>query len=101
MRKKAVARQYMQYRAEDLKSLTEQRAELVQQMKDLTSAVETEQRAFSAEEDQKFDDLDKQVKSLDSTIEKLERARDLKLNVTSTGKHEELTQEELDRKSVV
>ena len=36
MRKKAVVRQYMQYRAEDLKSLTEQRADLVQQMKDLT-----------------------------------------------------------------
>ena len=32
MRKKAIVRQYMQYRAEDLKSLTEQRAELVQQL---------------------------------------------------------------------
>jgi flagellar biosynthesis/type III secretory pathway chaperone len=85
MRKKTVARQYMQYRAEDLKSLTEQRADLVQQMKDLTSTAETEQRAFSQEEDQQFDDLDKQVKALDSTIEKLERARDLKLNVISLG----------------
>ena len=85
MRKKTVVRQYMQYRAEDLKSLTEQRADLVQQMKDLTSTAETEQRAFSEEEDQRFDDLDKQVKALDSTIEKLERARDLKLNITGTA----------------
>jgi HK97 family phage major capsid protein len=99
MRKKAIVRQYMQYRAEDLKSLTEQRAELVQQMKDLTSSAETEKRAFSPEEDQKFDDLDKQVKALDSTIEKLERARDLKLNVTSTAKNEELKQEELEERA--
>ena len=99
MRKKTVVRQYMQYRAEDLKSLTEQRADLVQQMKDLTSTAEMEQRAFSEEEDQKFDDLDKQVKALDSTIEKLERARDLKLNVTSTEKHEDLKQEELEERA--
>lgn len=99
MRKKTVVRQYMQYRAEDLKSLTEQRARLVQQMKDLTATVEMEQRAFSPEEDQKFDDLDKQVKALDGTIEKLERARDLKLNVISTEKHEELKQEELEERA--
>lgn len=99
MRKKAIVRQYMQYRAEDLKSLTEQRAELVQQMKDLTSTAETEKRAFSEEEDQQFEDLDKKVKALDSTIEKLERARDLKLNVTSTAKHEDLKQEELEERA--
>ena len=99
MRKKAIVRQYMQYRAEDLKTLTEQRAELVQQMKDLTVTAETEKRAFSPEEDQKFDDLDKQVKALDSTIEKLERARNLKLNVTSTAKHEDLKQEELEERA--
>lgn len=99
MRKKAIIRRYMQFRAEDLKSLTEQRAELVQQMKDLTATAETEKRAFSQEEDQKFDDLDRQVKTLDSTIEKLERARNLKLNVTSTTKHEELKQEELEERA--
>ena len=47
MRKKAVVRQYVQYRAEDLKSLTEQRADLVQQMKDLTSTAETEKGRFT------------------------------------------------------
>lgn len=101
MRKKAIVRQYMQYRAEGLKSLTEQRVELVQQMKDLTATAETEKRAFSSEEDQKFDNLDKQVKALDSTIEKLERARDLKLNVTGTEKNEELKQEELEERAFV
>ena len=99
MRKKAFVKQYMQYRAEDLKSLTEQRADLVQQMKELTSTAETEKRAFSPEEDTQFDDLDKQVKALDSTIEKMERARDMKLNITSTKKHEELEKEELEERA--
>lgn len=99
MRKKAIVRQYMQYRAEDLKSLTEQRAELVQQMKDMTASAETEKRAFSPEEDRKFEELDKKVKAMDSTIEKLERARDLKLNAISTEKHEELKQEELEERA--
>lgn len=99
MKKKAIVRQYIQCRAEDLKGLTEQRAELVQQMKDLTGRAETEKRAFSPEEDTQFDDLDKQVKALDSTVEKLERARDLKLNTTSTAKHEELKQADLEERA--
>ncbi len=94
MRKKAIVKQYMQYRAEDLKSLTEQRADLVQQMKDMTAKVETEKRAFTTEEDEEFDKLEKQVEALDSTIEKLERARDLKLNVTSKEKRKELEKTE-------
>ena len=40
MRKKVIARQYMQYRAEDLKSLTGQRNDLGQQRKDLSAKVE-------------------------------------------------------------
>ena len=94
MRKKIAARPYMQYRAEDLKSLTEQRADLVQEMKDMTNTAETEKRAFTPEEDQKFDELDKKIKAIDSTIEKMERARDLKLNVTSNEKHGELEAKE-------
>lgn len=99
MRKKVILRRSMQYRAEDLKNLTEQRADLVQQMKDLTGTVETEQRAFSAEEDTKFDELDGKIKTLDSTIVKMERARDLKLNATSTNKHEELKTEKLEERA--
>lgn len=95
MRKKRVmTRKSIQYRAEELKSLVEQRADLVQQMKDMTKTAEEEKRAFSEEEDTKFDELDKKVKALDSTIEKMERARGLKLNVTSTEKKEELENKE-------
>lgn len=99
MRKKVIVKQKMQYRAENLKSLMEQRGGLVQQMKDMTSAAETEKRAFSPEEDQTFDDLDRQVKALDSTIEKLERARNLKLNAADTEKNEEPKQEELEERA--
>lgn len=79
MRKKEQARKGLQLRAEDLKSLSEQRADLVQQMKELTGKAEVEKRAFTEEEDKQFDELDKQVKALGSTIGKLERARAMKL----------------------
>ena len=39
------------------------------------------------------------MKALDSTIEKLERARDLKLNTVTTEKHEELKKEELEERA--
>ena len=92
-------RDYVQRRAEDLKSLTEQRAELVQEMKDLAGAAETEQRALTQEEDDKFGELDGKVKALDSTIAKLERARELKLNVLSDTKKEQLKKEEIEERA--
>ena len=92
-------RDYVQRRAEDLKSLTAQRAELVQEMKDLAGAAETEQRALTQEEDDKFGELDGKVKALDSTIAKLERARDLKLNVLSDTKKEQLKKEEIEERA--
>lgn len=74
-RKKARTRAMMQTRAENLKSMVEQRAELMQQMKQLTEKAETEQRAFSEEEDQQFDELEQKIKDIDKTMEKLDRAR--------------------------
>lgn len=89
----------IQLRAEDLKSLSEQRAELVQEMKNMTASAETEQRAFSDEEDEKFEEMAKKVERLDSTIEKMERARDLELNVLSDEKKEEVKKEELEERA--
>ena len=68
MRRKAKAKKWMQRRADDLKSLIEQRADLVQEMNDLTNTAETEKRAFTPEEDTKFDELEGKVKTLDATI---------------------------------
>lgn len=92
--KKVNVRASIQYRAEDLKTLIEQRTDLVQEMKDLTEKAETEKRAFTEEEDARFDEIDKELKAIDSTIAKMERARDLKLNVTSTQKKTEDEQKE-------
>lgn len=99
MRRKVKIKDYVLRRAEDLKSLTEQRAELVQEMKGLAAKAETEQRAMTKEEDAQFDSLEGQVKAIDLTISKLERARNLQLNTLSDEKYEELKQEELEERA--
>lgn len=98
MRRKTLTKLNMQYRAEDLKNLSEQRAELVEQMKELTDAAELEKRALSEEEDKTFENLEKQVNAIDTTIKKMERARDLRLNVVSSEK-KELKKEELEERA--
>lgn len=94
MRRKAKVKKWMQRRADDLKSLIEQRADLVQEMNDLTNTAETEKRAFTPEEDAKFDELEGKVKTLDTTIEKMERARSLKMKGAKKDKKEDLTEKE-------
>ena len=97
--KKVSPRSGFQKRAEDLKTLTEQRAELVQKMKDMTATAEAEQRAFSDAEDDEFEKISKQVECLDYTIDKGERAKELSLNVTSNEKKAELKKEELEERA--
>lgn len=93
MRRKTLLKKYMQFRAEDLKSLQEQRADMVQRMKVIADTAETEKRAFSEDEEKEFDELEGKIKSLDASIDRMERARTLNLNAISNKKHEELTQE--------
>lgn len=76
----------------DLKSLVEQRNDLVQKMKDLTATVETEQRAFTDEEAATFQEHEDKVKALDATIAAQERARALEM--TENSKKEEKKVEE-------
>lgn len=97
--RKVCPRKELQKRADDLKTLEEQRADLVQEMKSMTSKAKEEQRAFSDEEDQKFEELSNKVKKLDSTIEKIERARDIELNVVSDEKKKELKTEEMEERA--
>lgn len=89
----------MQFRAEDLKTLQEQRNEAVQSMKDLTAAAEAEERAFTDEETAQFDELEKRVQTLDASIQRMERARDLSLNMISPKRREELTTEEAEERA--
>ena len=66
----------MQYRAEELKKLTEQRAELIDKMKAIAAKAETEQRAMDAEEAKTFDELEEQIKALDGTIQRIKKAKE-------------------------
>lgn len=87
--RRAEAKRMLQVRAEELKTLTEQRAELVQQMKTMAEDAKREERAFTDEEDDKFEEMSKKVEAIDSTIKKLERAKDLSLNAETKGDGEE------------
>lgn len=98
MKRKAKIRKKMQMRAEDLKALQEQRSDYIQQMKDLSNTAETEKRAFSEEEESQFDDLEKKVQAIDKTIERVERARALKLKNTSNKEPDNLTEKEQKEK---
>lgn len=60
-----------------LKELMEKRAELMEQIDELTKNIETEKRAFTDEENTKFDELTKEVESIDATVAQLERAEKL------------------------
>lgn len=77
MRKQVAVRYGLLLRAENLKKLEEQRAEKLEELKTLTSTVETEQRAFTEEEENKFNTLEKEIKAIDATIVAQERARKL------------------------
>lgn len=85
----------------DIKTLTEQRNDLIQQMKDMTAAIETEQRAFTEEEDNKFQELDNQIKALDTTIAAQERARSLEMTENTKKEEEKVeeTREALERRA--
>lgn len=74
MRKTSI-RFELQKRAEDLKSLMEQRAELVEELKGLADTAELEKRAMTKEENEKFDEIEQKIKNIDATIDRVERAR--------------------------
>lgn len=60
-----------------MKELMEKRAELMEQIEQLSHSVETEKRAFTEEENEKFDELTKEVESIDATMAQLERSQKL------------------------
>lgn len=59
----------------ELKKLMEQRADLQTEMETLLNSAMTEERAMTEEENTKFDTLERQIKAIDGTIEREERAR--------------------------
>lgn len=79
----------------NLKKLYEERNAKITAMKAILSKMETEERAeMSTEEAAEFDKTEKEVRALEETIARAERARDLKLNVVTDDKKEELRAKE-------
>lgn len=78
----------------NLKELMEKRNDLVDQIEQLTKNVETEQRAFTPEEDAKVKELTKAVEDIDKTIETYERATKLsKIDVKNDNDVEDNVEE--------
>ena len=78
----------------NLKELKEKRNDLVDQIEQLTKNVETEQRAFTPEEDAKVEELTKAVEDIDKTIETCERATKLsKIDVKNDNDVEDNVEE--------
>lgn len=97
---RAVVRKEVQYRAEDLKVLTEQRAEMLQEMEEMTTKAETEQRAMTEEENTRFDELEEKIRAIDETVKRTKTAKEMKLTKTKTGNgSEESTTEELEERA--
>ena len=79
MRKQVAVRYGLLLRAENLKKLEEQRADKLEELKTLAKTAETEERAFTEEEENKFNTLEKEIEAIDKTIAAQERARSLEL----------------------
>ena len=63
-----------EFRADVIKTLTEKRAGLVADMQTILDTSKAEIRAFTEEEDTKFQDIEKQIKDIDSTLAAEKRA---------------------------
>ena len=78
-RKYVKAMKGLQLRAEDLKSLQEQRAEKLEEMKNLVNTAEEEKRAFEEGEKERFEDLKKEIAGIDATIAAIEEVRSMNM----------------------
>lgn len=76
-----------------LKALYEKRADLQAQLEGLVNSADAEQRALTADEIAKFDAAEKEIKDIDATIEREERARGLEKKEVKAGEHTETTEE--------
>ena len=71
-----------------LKALMEKRDELKQNMDALVDAADAEQRALSGEEAAAFDAAEQEIRAIDETVERQERARRLDRRAVPSDKEE-------------
>lgn len=77
----------------NLKKLMEQRAELQAELDGILNKAKAEERAMTDEEVKKFDEAETKIKSIDATIQREERARELDLKPGNQGKGKEEVEE--------
>lgn len=77
----------------NLKKLLERRAELKKRMDELVSKADGEERAMSEEETAAFDAAETEIRSIDATLEREERARGI-TEAQQPAEHHEMTVEE-------
>ena len=78
----------------NMKALMERRAELQQTMDQLVSAAYTETRAMTEEEMAQFDTAESEIRAIDETIEREERARKIENKPAATETEERAEAEE-------
>ena len=78
----------------NLKALTERREELRQNMESLVSTADTECRAMTEEEAAQFDAAENELRAIDATIEREERARSANHAPAPTAAEERAAEEE-------
>lgn len=78
----------------NLKALMEKRAELQQKMDELVSTADTETRAMTEEETAAFDDAEKEIRAIDETIAREERARGIESKLLPSSAEERAAEEE-------
>lgn len=77
-----------------LKELMEKRNDVIEQMRALTDSIVEQKRAFTEEENAKFEELRKEADSLDASIEAVKEMETRSLSVIESGNEEENKAEE-------
>lgn len=78
-RKLVKVKRLIQLRADEIKTLEEQRAALIVEMDGIIANAETEVRALSEAESTRFSEIESSIKSIDATIEMKTRAKNLQI----------------------
>jgi HK97 family phage major capsid protein len=76
--------------------LREKRAALVNEMNYIVAAAQTEGRSLNAEENQKFDAIENDVRALGDSVEKIERAEQMKKEIAA-GREARAEQKEITK----
>lgn len=79
------------------KDYIEKRDELLNKMQEIVEKAKEEKRAMSTEEQVKFDDFEKEIKNIDSTLKKIEQYRNLENLVSGKENNKEDNEEKTEK----